>query len=65
MKNTKELEKQYINKMEKIHKKYNHDNETLHILYDNCLLCFLKEIGYNDLANQYKKIQTENIFWYS
>lgn len=64
-KKTDKLEEKYINDMKKVFEDYKDNNEALHYEYDNYLIAFLKEKGFEKIAKQYEKIRNENMFWYA
>lgn len=68
------INEKYFKKMKRIIKKYTvltdhngnywvEDNETFHLSMDKLLYTMLKDIGYYDIAQTYKKAQDK--FWYS
>lgn len=57
------FEDKYINKLKEIYENYKDDNEALHIFSDDCLLDFLEESGYENIAKFYKR--NKESFWYS
>lgn len=63
--NSKNIENEYIKKLQDYAKKYKNDNEELHIYCDETLLSFLEQIGYNKIVEEYKQIKNENLFWYA
>ena len=57
------FEDKCINKLKELYENYKDDNELLHIFSDNCLLDFLEESGYENIAKIYKR--NKELFWYS
>ena len=60
------LVEKYLDKMEELELKFERglfDNETYHIGYDELIIDFLKEIGYETLSKKYK--EASSYFWYS
>ena len=68
------IEKKYLRKINKIKKLYINttpirkeesciDEEELHIELDDLLIDMLMELGYTEIVNKYKQLQSW--FWYS
>ena len=62
------MEEKYIKKMKEFEKRYEnerfYDIEDIHEDYDNCILEFLEEMGYNDIAKYYRESNNKYGFWY-
>ena len=63
------MEEKYINKMKEFEKRYEnekfYDREDIHIDYDDCILEFLEEMGYKDIAKYYRESKNKYGFWYA
>lgn len=60
-----DLEEKYVKEMQKTYNDYKDDTEYLHIKYDDYLLRFLEEKGFNKIVKQFEDIDDEVRFWYS
>ena len=67
-----DIKEKYKEKIEKLNSKYMYerdgsirceDCEEYHIEWDNLLVALLKEIGYEEISEQYENVR--NFFWYS
>ncbi len=67
-----DVKEKYKEKIEKLNAKYMYerdesihceDCEEYHIEWDNLLIELLKEIGYEEISEQYENVR--NFFWYT
>lgn len=61
----KEIEDEYLEKLEKNEKLMKNDEEELHIYCDEILLDLLEDLGYKKVVKKYEEIKERNIFWYA
>ena len=63
------MEEKYINKMKEFEKEYEigkyYSKEELHMDFDDCILDFLEELGYEDIVKYYRNSRNKYIFWYA
>lgn len=57
----RDIEKEYLEKMEEINQKFGGDPETAHSVADDLLVKLLKELGFEKLVKEYKNVPK----WYS
>ena len=63
MKN-KEIEQKYLKMIEELNKKYEYmDEECYHADFDELIKKFIKDLGYEKIANEYEKAEAN--FWYA
>ena len=66
--NRAEMEEKYINKMEEIEKYYEkhpfYEGYDVHEDFDDCILEFLEELGYEDIVKYYRYAEMKYSFWF-